>query len=63
MTIAEQQNGLAVVVTVGAGGRIKTLPFTIEINPVFDSKSPLGSDIRSFEDYRYLSIRCCNVLI
>ncbi|PNF76393.1 hypothetical protein CXK95_13420 [Stutzerimonas degradans] len=43
MTIAGQQNGLAVVVTVGAGGRIKTLPFTIETKPVFDGKSLLGN--------------------
>ncbi|MCO2867583.1 hypothetical protein FA274_13225 [Pseudomonas aeruginosa] len=42
VTIARQQNGLAVAVTVGTGGRIKTLPFTIETKPVFDGKSLLG---------------------
>ena len=42
MAIAEQQNALAVRVTVGIGSRIKTLPFTIETKPVFDGKSLLG---------------------
>ena len=39
MTIASQQNGLAVDVTVEAGGRIQTLPFTILTKSVFDGKS------------------------
>jgi len=42
VAIAEQQNALAVRVTVGIGSRIKTLPFTIETKPVFDGKSLLG---------------------
>ncbi|MFZ5485150.1 MULTISPECIES: hypothetical protein [Pseudomonadota] len=41
MAIADQQNGLAVEVTVETGGRIKTLPFTIQTKPVFDGKSLL----------------------
>ncbi|PPU25877.1 hypothetical protein XarbCFBP7408_04595 [Xanthomonas arboricola pv. guizotiae] len=39
MTIAGQQNGLTVELTVRTGGRIETLPFTIETKPVFDGKT------------------------
>ncbi|OKQ86629.1 hypothetical protein CDC26_07845 [Pseudomonas aeruginosa] len=42
MTIAGQQNRLAVELTVRTGGWIKTLPFTIQTKPVFDGKSLLG---------------------
>lgn len=38
MAIAGQQNGLTVELTVRIGGRIKTLPFTIETKSVFDGK-------------------------
>lgn len=41
-TIAGQQNRLAVELTVRTGGRIKTLPFTIQTSTVFDGKSLLG---------------------
>jgi len=41
VAIADQQNGLAAEVTVETGGRIKTLPFTIQTKPVFDGKSLL----------------------
>ncbi len=40
VTIADQQNRLAVELTVGTGGRIKTRPFTIQTFTVFDGKSP-----------------------
>ncbi|RQQ59413.1 hypothetical protein DF021_22360 [Burkholderia stagnalis] len=33
---------MAVELTVGTGGRIKTLPFTIQTKTVFDGKSLLG---------------------
>lgn len=39
MSIAGQQNGLTVELTVRTGGLIKTLPFTIETKPVFDGKT------------------------
>ncbi|MCO2376555.1 hypothetical protein FA354_16540 [Pseudomonas aeruginosa] len=42
VTIAGQQNRLAVEVAVRNGGRIKTLPFTIRTKAVFDGKSLLG---------------------
>lgn len=42
MSIAGQQNRLAVELTVRTGDRIKTLPFTIQTKPVFDGKSLLG---------------------
>lgn len=40
MTIVCQQNGLTIKLTVRTGGRIKTLPFTIETKSVFDGKTP-----------------------
>ncbi|RIZ35631.1 hypothetical protein AXX02_06410 [Pseudomonas aeruginosa] len=42
VTIAGQQNRLAVEVAVRTGGRIKTLPFTIQTKAVFDGKGLLG---------------------
>ena len=42
MAIAGQRNRLAVEVAVRTGGRIKTVPFTIQTKAVFDGKSLLG---------------------
>ena len=42
MAITGQRNRLAVKVAVRTGGRIKTLPFTIQTQTVFDGKSLLG---------------------
>ncbi len=42
MAIAGQRNRLAVELAVRTGGRIKTLPFTIQTKAVFDGKSLLG---------------------
>lgn len=41
MAIVGQRNRLAVNVTVETGGRLKTLPLTIQTEPVFDGKSHL----------------------
>ena len=42
MAITGQRNKLAVKVAVRTGSRIKTLPFTIQTQTVFDGKSLLG---------------------
>ncbi|MBA8883341.1 hypothetical protein FHW13_001168 [Dokdonella fugitiva] len=42
MAITGQRNRLAVKVAVRTGSRIKTLPFTIQTQTVFDGKSLLG---------------------
>lgn len=41
MAIAGQHDRLAVALAVRTGGRIKTLPFTIEAKTVFDGKNLL----------------------
>jgi hypothetical protein len=42
VTIAGQQDRLAVELAVRTGGRIKALSFTIQTKAVFDGKSLLG---------------------
>ena len=56
MAIAGQRNKLAVNVAVRTGGRIKTLPFTIETKPVFDGKNLLWkADFMRLSGYQQVS--------